>query len=90
MPFIEIPSALRSHTAQQAQVRVEATTVAAAFESLCVAHPTIRPYIFAPDGQLRRSIAVFVNEEDVRGPSGFGRALGTHDTVVVLVALAGG
>jgi molybdopterin converting factor small subunit len=90
MPIVELPSALRVHADRQARVTVEATTVAAALEAVCRAHPALRPQLWLADGQVRRTIGVFVNEEDVRSPEGLAQALGPRDVVVLITAMAGG
>lgn len=62
MPLIEIPSALRARAAGKAKVKVAGATVGEALESLCRAHPELRPQLFAQGGQLKRSVGVFVEE----------------------------
>lgn len=88
MPTVEIPSALRVRTAGLSTVAVKGATVAQVLEELCEAHPQLRPQLFTPAGKLKRTIGIFVGEDDVRGDED--RALPAHARLVLVAALAGG
>ena len=88
MPTVELPAALRPHAKGQARVQVEAATVADALEALCVLHPRLRVQLWQAPGQLRRTLGVFVAEEDVR--EALTQALGQRDVVVLITAMAVG
>ncbi len=90
MAIVELPSALRVHANRQARVTVDAGTVSEALEALCRVHPALRPQLWMADGQLRRTIGIFVNEEDARSPEGLAQPLGPRDVVVLITAMAGG
>ncbi len=90
MAIIELPSALRVHANRQARVVVEAATVAQALEALCVAHPALRPQVWMATGTLRRTIGVFLREDDMRSPEGLAHPLGAQDVLVLITAMAGG
>jgi predicted phage tail protein len=87
MPIVELPSALRVHADRQVRVTVTARTVKEALEALCVAHPALRAQLYMATG-LRRTIGIFVNEEDVRDT--LLQELGPRDVVVLITAMAGG
>ena len=89
MPIIEIPAALRPR-ASRAKISVEGATVAEALEALCRAHPELRPRLFTGTGQLKRSVGIFVGEDDVRSDEGLARALGPSELLVLVAAMAGG
>lgn len=90
MPVIELPAALRPRAAGRAKVTVEGGTVAQALESLCRAHPELRPQLFTAAGKLKRTIGIFVGEDDVRSDEGLARALGPGELVILVAAMAGG
>ena len=90
MPIIELPAALRPRAAGKAKLTVEGATVAEALESLCTAHPELRPQLFTPEGKLKRSIGIFVGEDDVRSDDGLARSLEQRELVILIVAMAGG
>ena len=89
MPIVELPAALRPRSSR-ARLTVEGTTVAEALESLCRAHPELRPRLFTGAGQLKRSVGIFVGEDDVRSDEGLARALGPAELLVLVAAMAGG
>ena len=90
MPIVELPAALRPRAAGRAKVQVEGATVAQALESLCKAHPELRPQLFTGAGQLKRTVGIFVGEDDVRSDEGLARALDPRELVVLIAAMAGG
>ena len=63
---IKIPTSLRKATQGESQVKVEAKTVKAAFSELTSHHGEISNSIFDDDGNVRRFVNIFVNEEDIR------------------------
>lgn len=88
MVTIELPAALRPLAGHQAKVRVEAASVETALQALCVAHPALREKLFLDGGALKRTVGVFVGDDDVRDEPR--RALSARDTVVLVAAMAGG
>lgn len=90
MPLVELPAALRPRGAARAKVKVDGATVAEALESLCRAHPELRPRLFTGTGQLKRTVGIFVGEDDVRSDDGLARPLGPSELVVLVAAMAGG
>ena len=67
-----------------------APTLAGLFEDLEARYPKLRFRIRDETGEVRRFIRVFVNGEEVRGPEGLGRRLGSKDEVDVLHSVQGG
>lgn len=90
MPIVELPSALRGRAAGRARVKVDGATVAEALESLCRAHPELRPQLFGAGGALKRTVGIFLGEDDVRSAEGLARALGPGELLVLVAAMAGG
>ena len=90
MPVVELPAALRPRAAGRAKIAVEGATVADALESLCRAHPELRPQLFTGAGKLKRTVGIFVGEDDVRSDEGLARPLGATELVVLVAAMAGG
>ena len=90
MPIIELPAALRPRAGGKTKLKVDGATVAQALESLCLGHPELRPQLFGAAGQLKRTVGIFVGEDDVRTEAGLARALRSDELVVLIAALAGG
>ena len=90
MPIVELPAALRSRAGGRAKITVEGATVAQALHALCREHPELRAQLFTPAGALKRTVGIFVGEDDVRTEEGQARALGPFELVVLVAAMAGG
>ena len=88
MATLELPALLRSHAGGLARFETSAGTVAEAVAALCVAHPALRSRLFLADGSLRRSIGLFLDEDDVSDEPQ--RPLGPTDVVTLVAAISGG
>jgi sulfur-carrier protein len=86
---VKIPTILRTYTAGEKAVSGDGTTLSALIEDLEANHPGIKDRLL-DDGQLRRFVNVYVNDEDVRFIGGLDAALSDGDAVVILPAVAGG
>jgi len=87
---IRIPTPLRRFTADQATVRVPATTVSEALDLLFTEHPGLRTQILEEDGKIRRFVNLYVNGEDIRFLDGQKTPLIAGDQVAIVPAIAGG
>ncbi len=90
MPVIQIPSALRSFTDNQARVDVEAVTAGEALSALAVAYPSLRKHLYSDDGQLRSFVNVYKNDEDIRFLGRDATPLAAGDTLIIVPSIAGG
>ena len=86
---IQIPTPMRQHTEGQAVVEVEAATVQTALDELGRKYPAITQRLFE-NGQVRRFVNVYVNDEDVRYLDNLATALKAGDEVSIIPAVAGG
>jgi sulfur-carrier protein len=84
---VRIPTPLRSYTAQQAVVEVDARDVEALFAELDRRYPGLRFRVVDEQGRLRRHMKVFVNEDAVRDLT---TTLDSSDEVTIMQALSGG
>jgi molybdopterin synthase sulfur carrier subunit len=87
---VQIPSPLRSLTGGAEVVEVEASDIASLIENLESRHRGIKERLCDAEGQLRRYVRVFVNDEDVRTLQDRATALKPGDTVAIVPAIAGG
>jgi molybdopterin synthase sulfur carrier subunit len=87
---VHIPTPLRRMTENQAEVEIEAGTVAELVENLEKAHPGIREKLLDESGEIRRYVNIYVNEEDIRFMDGAQTALKAGDAVSIVPAIAGG
>ena len=79
----------RRSTDGQATVEVSGATVQAALDDLGRKHAGITQRLF-DNGQLRRFVNIYVNDEDVRYLDNLGTALKDGDEVSIIPAVAGG
>ncbi|NGN66784.1 MoaD/ThiS family protein [Streptomyces sp. A7024] len=86
---VRIPTILRNYTDGQKAVSGEGDTLSALFEDLESRHTGLRERL-VDDGDLRRFVNVYLNDEDVRFLDGIGTKLTDGDSVTILPAVAGG
>lgn len=86
---VQIPAPLRQHTDGAAVVEVSGGTVKAALDALAAKYPALAERVLE-NGQVRRFVNVFVNDEDIRYLDGPETALSDGDSVSIIPAVAGG
>ena len=86
---VRIPTILRPYTGDQKSVEASGASLSALIDDLEENHPGIKSRL-VEDGDLRRFVNVYVNDEDVRFLGGLKAPLSDGDQVVVLPAVAGG
>jgi len=86
---VRIPTILRTYTDGEKAVKGDGGSLAALIDDLEANHPGIKERL-VDDGDLRRFVNVYVNDEDVRFIGGLEAELADGDQVVVLPAVAGG
>jgi sulfur-carrier protein len=86
---VRIPTILRTYTDGAKAVSGRGGTLAEVIDSVESEHPGIKERL-VENGDLRRFINIYVNDEDVRFTGGLKAAVSDGDTVVILPAVAGG
>jgi molybdopterin synthase sulfur carrier subunit len=86
---VRIPTILRTYTGGEKAVDGQGANLAALIDDLESNHPGIKERLIE-NGDLRRFVNVYVNDEDVRFIGGLEAELSDGDQVVVLPAVAGG
>jgi sulfur-carrier protein len=86
---VRIPTILRNYTGGEKAVDADGVSLSALIDDLEVNHPGIKDRLIE-NGDLRRFVNVYVNDEDVRFIGGLEAELSDGDQVVVLPAVAGG
>ena len=86
---VRIPTILRTYTDGEKAVSGEGASLGALLDDLEANHPGIKERLIE-NGDLRRFINIYVNDEDVRFIGGLEAELSDGDQVVVLPAVAGG
>lgn len=90
MATFRIPPVLRPLTGDQVQIDADGATLRDALDELFGEYPELRDRLIGSDGEIRRFVNVYVDDEDVRTRSGLGTQLEPGSEVIVLPAMAGG
>lgn len=90
MATVRIPTPLRKHTNDQAEVSGAGATLREVITDLESNYPGIQDRLLDDDGNLRRFINVFVRDEDVRFLDGLDTSVADSDVVSIVPAVAGG
>lgn len=86
---VQIPTPMRQHTEGQATIEATGATVKAVLENLGQKYPGITQRIFE-NGQVRRFVNVYLNEEDIRYLDNLDSAVKDGDELAIIPAVAGG
>jgi sulfur-carrier protein len=86
---VRIPTILRPYTGDQKSVEASGGSLSALIDDLESNHPGLKDRL-VEDGDLRRFVNIYVNDEDVRFLGGLEASVSDGDQVVVLPAVAGG
>ncbi len=86
---VRIPTILRPYTAGERVVNGSGANLAELIAQLDAAHSGLGERLLE-NGQLRRFINIYVNDEDVRFLGGLATPLKAGDSLTILPAVAGG
>jgi molybdopterin synthase sulfur carrier subunit len=87
---IRIPTQLRELSGGASEVSVEGGTVKEALAALDAAHPGFAGRLHDDDGNLRRFVNVFLDDEDIRFLDGVDTPLREGNVLSIVPAVAGG
>ncbi len=87
---VRIPTPLRRLTGGADEVQVEAKIVAEAIDALEAKHPGIKERICDEQGEIRRFVNIYLNDEDVRFLEGRNTPVKDGDEISIVPAIAGG
>ena len=87
---VKIPTQLRALTGGQTELEVDATTIRELLGKVGAGHPELVERVLGEDGEIRRFVNVYVEDEDVRFLEGLDTPLKDRQVVSILPAVAGG
>lgn len=87
---VRIPTPLRKLTGENEVVTVEGSTIAEVINALNAAYPGLTERICDEEGNIRRFVNVFVNDEDIRFLEEKNTAVKDGDEISIVPAIAGG
>lgn len=86
---VHIPTPMRQHTENQAVVEAQGGTVQTLLDNLGAKYPALTPKLF-DNGQLRRFVNLYLNDEDIRYLDNLNSAVKDGDELSIIPAVAGG
>jgi molybdopterin synthase sulfur carrier subunit len=87
---VRIPTPLRKLTNDQESIEIESNTIGGAIEELEGKFPGIKERLVDEEGEIRRFVNVYVNEEDIRFLENQDTPLKDGDDISIIPAIAGG
>jgi molybdopterin synthase sulfur carrier subunit len=87
---VRIPTALRRITQGQGEVSVDASNIGQLIDALEKEFPGIKERLVDENGEIRKFVNFFVNDEDIRFLQGKDTPLKDGDVVAIIPAIAGG
>ena len=86
---VQIPTPMRQHTDNQTTVEAAGGTVQAVLDDLAAKFPALSQRIF-DNGQVRRFVNIYLNDEDIRYLDNLQTAVKEGDELSIIPAVAGG
>ncbi|MGV3533861.1 MAG: ubiquitin-like small modifier protein 1 [Chthoniobacteraceae bacterium] len=90
MPSVRIPTPLRKLTNELEVVEAAGANIGEVIENLNQAFPGLKDRICDEEGNVRRFVNVFVNDEDIRFLEEKATAVKESDEISIVPAIAGG
>ena len=87
---VRIPTPLRKLTDNQESIEIESNTIGGAIDELEGKFPGIKERLVDEEGEIRRFVNVYVNEEDIRFLENQDTPLKEGDDINIIPAIAGG
>ena len=87
---IHIPTPLRKLTSEQEVVQAEGSTIDEILQSLDTTYPGLKERICDDQGNVRRFVNVYLNDEDIRFLDEKATAVKDGDEISIVPAIAGG
>ena len=88
--LVRIPTPLQKLVGDKAELQVDATSLRDVVSRIAEQNPEVKQRLLDDNGELRRFVNVYVNEEDVRFLQKLDTPLKDGDEVSIVPAIAGG
>jgi molybdopterin synthase sulfur carrier subunit len=90
MAIIRIPVPLRKLVGGAEEIKTFGRDIDECLQLLCLSYPDIQERIFEKNGEVRRFINIFKNDEDVRFLQQGETVIQENDEISIVPAMAGG
>jgi molybdopterin synthase sulfur carrier subunit len=90
MATVYVPTPMRRLTGGQSKVVVEGDSVHALLDAVDAQYPGVKEKLLDGEGNVKRFINVFVNDDEIRTLDGLNTKVSDRDRVSIVPAMAGG
>ena len=90
MTTVYVPTPLRRLTGGQSKVEVQGDSVGALLHAVEAQYPGVAERVFDGEGNVKRFINVFVNDDEIGSLQGLDTPVSEGDKVSIVPAMAGG
>jgi len=90
MATVVVPTPLRRLTGGQTKLTVEGSDIGALIQSINQQYPGISAKIIDDEGNVKRFINIFVNDNEIRTLQGLATPVKANDQISIVPAMAGG
>jgi molybdopterin synthase sulfur carrier subunit len=90
MATVLVPTPLRRLTGGQSKLTVAGDNIGSLLRAVDVEYPGIADKVFDSEGNVKRFINVFLNDDEIRTLQGLETPVGANDRVSIVPAMAGG
>ena len=90
MATVRIPSPLRRYTNSRSKVETNGSNIGELLNNLEAQYPGLKAKLCDDNGNIKRYVNVFVNDEEIRTLQGSETPVGDKDEVSIIPAMAGG
>ncbi|RME54636.1 MAG: MoaD/ThiS family protein [Caldilineae bacterium] len=90
MATVYVPTPLRRFTGGQSKISAEAATVGELIQKLDAQYPGLGEKLLDGDGEVKRFINVFRNDDEIRTLEGLNTPVSDGDKISIVPAMAGG
>ena len=87
---ILIPTPLRGYAGGNDVVEADGATVGEVLANMAAEHAGLRKHLYGEDGSLRKFVAIYVNDDDIRFLEKEATPVKAGDTVSIIPSVAGG
>ncbi|MGB5756786.1 MAG: ubiquitin-like small modifier protein 1 [Acidimicrobiales bacterium] len=87
---VRLPTVLRTAAEGQSQVSVDGDAVGQVVDQLIASYPGLGDNLIGEDGQVRKFVNIYLNDEDIRFLEKLETPVADGDELAILPAVAGG
>lgn len=90
MSTVLIPTPLRHLTNNQSKIQIDGANIGDILTTLDASYPGMGDRIFDDQGNVKRFINIFVNNDEMRALQGLDTPVQSNDSISIVPAMAGG